>query len=76
MRLTATTFPRDLARRPAQLANEVTPGFALLVTYAVILVPITMPQFVRDIFGDDPLSPAVRQQLPSQLVRLLGDAGD
>jgi TetR/AcrR family transcriptional regulator len=59
-----------------QRAGEVTPGFALLVTYAVILVPITMPQFVRDIFGDDPLPPAVRQQLPSQLVRLLGEAGD
>lgn len=58
------------------MTGEITPGFALLVTYAVILAPITMPQFVRDVFGEDPLSPAVRQQLSSQLVGLLGDAGD
>jgi len=66
----------SLRQQAGEVTGEITPGFALLVTYAVILAPITMPQFVRDIFGEDPLSPAVRQQLSSQLVRLLGDAGD
>ncbi|MFI6734209.1 hypothetical protein ACIBI9_14870 [Nonomuraea sp. NPDC050451] len=47
--------------RGRQVAGEVTdrvdPAFALLVAHAVVFAPITMPQFVRDIFGDDPLSP-------------------
>ncbi|MET7337485.1 TetR family transcriptional regulator [Nonomuraea sp. NPDC005650] len=66
--------------RGRQEAGEVTeradPAFALLVAYAVVFAPITMPQFVRDIFGDDPLSPEVRRRLHSGLVRLLGEAED
>jgi TetR/AcrR family transcriptional regulator len=66
--------------RQRQLAGEVTgkvtPQFALLVCYAVVLAPVTMPQFVRDILGGDPVSPAVRQQLHSELVTLLGRTGD
>jgi TetR/AcrR family transcriptional regulator len=58
-----------------EVTGEVTPQFALLVCYAVILAPVTMPRFVRDILGGDPVSPAVRQQLHSQLVKLLGGAG-
>jgi TetR/AcrR family transcriptional regulator len=65
-----------LRQRAGEVTGEVTPGFALLVTYSVIFAPITMPQFVRDLFGDDPLSPATRHQLGSQLVRILGTAGD
>jgi TetR/AcrR family transcriptional regulator len=65
-----------LRQRDGEVTGEVTPEFALLLVYSVILAPITMPQFVRDLFGDDPLSPAIRQQLSSQLVRLLGMAGD
>ncbi|MEV4011626.1 TetR family transcriptional regulator [Nonomuraea angiospora] len=66
--------------RGRQAAGEVTgrvdPAFALLVAYAVVFAPITMPQFVRDIFGDDPLSPEVRRRLHGELVRLLGKAED
>ncbi|MGV9380972.1 TetR family transcriptional regulator [Nonomuraea sp. NPDC003707] len=66
--------------RGRQAAGEVTdrvdPAFALLVAYAVVFAPITMPQFVRDIFGDDPLSPEVRRRLHGELVRLLGQAED
>jgi AcrR family transcriptional regulator len=66
--------------RGRQAAGEVTgrvdPAFALLVAYAVVFAPITMPQFVRDIFGDDPLSPEVRRRLHGELVRLLGEAED
>jgi hypothetical protein len=51
-----------LRQQAGEVTGEITSGFALLVTYAVILAPITMPQLVRDIFGEDPLSPAVRQQ--------------
>ncbi|GAA4504209.1 hypothetical protein GCM10023191_058140 [Actinoallomurus oryzae] len=66
--------------RRRQRAGEVTggidPAFALLVAYAVVFSPITMPQFVRDIFGEDPLAPSVRQRLHEQLVKLLGTAED
>jgi AcrR family transcriptional regulator len=47
------------------------PAFALLAAYAIIFAPITMPQFVRDILGGDPLSPETRQVLRTQLVKLL-----
>lgn len=64
--------------RERQDAGEVTdaidPRFALLVTYAVVFSPITLPQFVRELLGDDPLSPAVRRQLHDQLIKLLGAA--
>jgi AcrR family transcriptional regulator len=63
-------------QRDGELTGEVDPGFALLVAYAVIFSPITMPQFVRDIFGEDPLAPSVRRRLQDQLVKLLGPAGD
>ncbi|MFB9836423.1 TetR/AcrR family transcriptional regulator [Actinoallomurus acaciae] len=63
-------------QRDGEVTGEVDPGFALLVAYAVVLSPITMPQFVRDIFGDDPLAPSIRHRLHDQLVKLLGPAGD
>jgi hypothetical protein len=63
-------------QRAGELTTEVDPAFALLVAYAVIFSPITMPQFVRDILGDDPLAPSVRRRLHDQLVKLLGPAGD
>jgi hypothetical protein len=47
-----------------------------LVTYAVVFSPIALPQFVRDLLGDDPLSPAVRRRLHDQLIELLGAAGN
>lgn len=47
------------------------PAFALLAAYAIIFAPITMPQFVRDILGGDPLSPETRTVLRTQLVKLL-----
>jgi TetR/AcrR family transcriptional regulator len=66
--------------RQRQQAGEVTggidPGFVLLVACAVILSPVMLPQLVRDIFGMDPLSPAFRRSCSSQLVRLLGAAGE
>jgi AcrR family transcriptional regulator len=66
--------------RELQDAGEVTdtidPQFALLVTYAVVFSPIALPQFVRDLLGDDPLSPAVRRRLHDQLIELLGAAGN
>jgi AcrR family transcriptional regulator len=65
-----------LRQQAGELTGEVDPEFALLVAYAVIFSPITMPQFVRDIFGADPLSPAIRHRLHRQLIKLLGTAGD
>ncbi|MBE1590622.1 TetR family transcriptional regulator [Nonomuraea angiospora] len=59
-----------------EVTGRVDPAFALLVAYAVVFAPITMPQFVRDIFGDEPLSPEVRRRLHDELVRLLGPAED
>jgi AcrR family transcriptional regulator len=63
-------------QRAGEVTGEIDPRFALLVAYAVIFSPIAMPQFVRDIFGGDPLSPAIRRRLRGQLVKLLGTAGD
>ncbi|WP_214410618.1 TetR/AcrR family transcriptional regulator [Sphaerisporangium fuscum] len=63
-------------QRAGEISQDVDPEFALLVAHAVIFSPITMPQFVRDIFGDDPLSPAIRRRLRDQLIKLLGAAGD
>jgi len=65
-----------LRQRAGEVTEEIDPGFALLVAYAVIFSPITMPQFVRDLLGGDPLSPAIRHRLHSQLIKLLGTAGD
>jgi AcrR family transcriptional regulator len=57
-----------------EVTDEVDPEFALLVAYAVVFSPITMPQFVRELLGDGPLSPAVRRRLHGQLIKLLGGA--
>jgi TetR/AcrR family transcriptional regulator len=66
--------------RARQQAGEVTaavdPAFVLLVLHAVIFAPVALPQFVRDAFGGDPLSPSAREWLHDQLVGLLGAAGD
>ncbi|MFF4616478.1 TetR/AcrR family transcriptional regulator [Nonomuraea jabiensis] len=71
----AESLERMRGRQEAgQVTGRVDAAFALLVTYAVVFAPITMPQFVRDIFGDDPLSPEVRRRLHGELVRLLGEA--
>lgn len=64
----------SLRQRAGEVTEDVSPGFALLVAYAVIFAPITMPQFVRDILGGDPLSPAIRDQIRNQLVKLLSKA--
>ncbi|WP_285580217.1 TetR/AcrR family transcriptional regulator [Actinoallomurus iriomotensis] len=61
-------------QRDGEVTGEIDPAFALLVAYAVVLSPITMPQFVQDIFGEDPLAPSVRRRLHEQLVKLLGTA--
>jgi AcrR family transcriptional regulator len=61
-------------QQAGEVNGEIAPEFALLVAHAVIFAPITMPQFVRDIFGDDALSPAVRDRLRDQLIKLLGTA--
>lgn len=66
----------SLRQRAGEVTGDVSPGFALLVAYAVIFAPITMPQFVRDILGGDPLSPAIRDEIHSQLVMLLSKARD
>lgn len=57
-----------------EVTDEVDAEFALLVTYAVVFSPIALPQFVRELLGDDPLSPAVRRRLHRQLIKLLGGA--
>ena len=73
----AESLERMRGRQEAgEVTGRVDPAFALLVAYAVVFAPITMPQFVRDIFGDDPLSPEVRRRLHGELVRLLGKAED
>ncbi|MER6002220.1 TetR family transcriptional regulator [Nonomuraea angiospora] len=73
----AESLERMRGRQEAgEVTDRVDPAFALLVAYAVVFAPITMPQFVRDIFGDDPLSPEVRRRLHGELVRLLGQAED
>lgn len=63
-------------QQAGEVTGEVSPEFALLVMHAVILAPVTMPQFVRDFLGEEPLSAAAREQLSSQLIRLLGGAGN
>ncbi|MBB5777738.1 TetR/AcrR family transcriptional regulator [Nonomuraea jabiensis] len=71
----AESLERMRGRQEAgEVTGRVDPAFALLVAYAVVFAPITMPQFVRDIFGDDPLSPEVRRRLHGELIRLLGEA--
>ncbi|MEV4353773.1 TetR family transcriptional regulator [Nonomuraea sp. NPDC049625] len=73
----AESLERMRGRQEAgEVTDRVDPAFALLVAYAVVFAPITMPQFVRDIFGDEPLSPEVRRRLHGELVRLLGQAED
>ncbi|MFG6200223.1 TetR family transcriptional regulator [Nonomuraea sp. JJY05] len=73
----AESLERMRGRQEAgEVTDRVDPAFALLVAYAVVFAPITMPQFVRDIFGEDPLSPEVRRRLHGELVRLLGQAED
>jgi AcrR family transcriptional regulator len=61
--------------RERQTAGEVTGAvaaeFVLLVTYALVFAPIALPQFVRELLGDDPLSDDVRRRLHEQLVELL-----
>jgi AcrR family transcriptional regulator len=59
-----------------EVTDEVDPEFALLVTYAVVYSPVALPHFVRELLGDDPLSPAVRRRLHDQLIKLLGTAED
>ncbi|MEU7747803.1 TetR family transcriptional regulator [Nonomuraea sp. NPDC049158] len=54
-----------------EIRGGLDPAFALLAAYAIIFAPITMPQFVRDILGGDPLSPETRQVLHTQLIKLL-----
>ncbi|RSM50920.1 TetR family transcriptional regulator [Amycolatopsis balhimycina DSM 5908] len=63
-------------RDAGEVTGDIDPRFALLVTYAVVFSPIALPQFVRGLLGDDPLSPAVRRWLHDQLIKLLGAAGD
>ena len=59
-----------------EVTDRIDAQFALLVTYAVVFSPIALPQFVQDLLGDDPLSPAVRRRLHDQLIELLGAAGN
>ncbi|MBB4919765.1 TetR/AcrR family transcriptional regulator [Streptosporangium saharense] len=56
-----------------EIRAGIDPAFALLAAYAIALAPVTMPQFVRDILGGDPLSPETREVLRTQLVKLLTD---
>jgi AcrR family transcriptional regulator len=63
-------------QRDGEVTAEIGPEFALLVTYAVVFSPITMPHVVRHIFGGDPLSPEIRRRLHTQLITLLGSAED
>ncbi|MGR6922031.1 TetR family transcriptional regulator [[Actinomadura] parvosata] len=64
---------RRAARRQetGELRAGLDPRFAVLAAYAIVFAPIAMPQFVRDLFGADPLSPELRQLLAAQLVTLL-----
>ncbi|WP_230984533.1 TetR/AcrR family transcriptional regulator [Microbispora oryzae] len=64
----------DEARRrqvDGEIRAGLDPAFALLAAYAIIFAPVTMPQFVRDILGSDPLSSETRQVLRTQLIKLL-----
>ncbi|MGI5323777.1 hypothetical protein [Actinomadura nitritigenes] len=61
-------------RDAGEVTDGIDPQFALLIIYAVVFSPITLPHFVRELPGDDPLSPAVRRRLHDQLIKLLGAA--
>lgn len=61
-------------QRDGEVSEELDPAFALLVTYALVLAPITMPQFVQGILGMDPMSPEYRSRCREELVKLLGGA--
>jgi TetR/AcrR family transcriptional regulator len=55
-----------------EVTDDVDPEFALLAIYALAFAPITLPQLVQELLGDDALSPAVRRRLHDQLIALLG----
>jgi len=75
-RMTAAVERLGARQLAGEITEEIDPEFALLVAYAVVFSPITMPQFVRDIFADEPLSPQIRRRLHRQLIKLLGTTKD
>ncbi|MCO6009294.1 TetR family transcriptional regulator [Actinoallomurus purpureus] len=75
-RLTEAVEKIRLRQEAGEVTDAIEPEFALLVAYALVFAPIAMPQFVRDILGDDPLAPETRRRLHRQLIKLLGEAED
>lgn len=54
-----------------EVADDLDPGFALLLCYALTFAPIALPHFVRDVTGIDPLSPEYRDRCAAEIVKLL-----
>ncbi|MCQ6251113.1 MULTISPECIES: TetR family transcriptional regulator [Streptomyces] len=63
----------DMRRRQAagELAEDLDPAAVLLMCYAAVSVPATMPHAVRQIFGIEPDSPEFRERWEEQLRRLV-----
>ncbi|WP_246618908.1 MULTISPECIES: TetR family transcriptional regulator [Streptomyces violaceusniger group] len=63
----------DLRRRQAagELADDLDPAAVLLMCYAVVSAPATMPHAVRQIFGIEPDSPEFRERWEEQLRRIV-----
>ncbi|WP_432252945.1 TetR/AcrR family transcriptional regulator [Streptomyces sp. HNM1019] len=63
----------DMRRRQAagELADDLDPAAVLLMCYAVVSAPATMPHAVRQIFGIEPDSPEFRERWEQQLRRIV-----
>ncbi|MEE4588426.1 MULTISPECIES: TetR/AcrR family transcriptional regulator [Streptomyces] len=63
----------DIRRRQAagELADDLDPAAVLLMCYAVVSAPATMPHAVRQIFGIDPGSQEFQERWEEQLRRIV-----
>jgi AcrR family transcriptional regulator len=58
-------------QRSGEISSDVDTRFVMLLTYALAFAPITMPQFVSAIFGDDQGHAEYRRLVVEQLTHLL-----
>ncbi|ALG15063.1 TetR/AcrR family transcriptional regulator [Kibdelosporangium phytohabitans] len=58
-------------QRDGELADDVDPEFALLLSYMLAFAPLALPKHVAGIFGVDPLSQEYRERCRDQLAHLL-----